>query len=167
MRPRELALDSSPSYGFIEHCLKWYREQRGETFEYVALLEPTSPLTNINDFKKAYKALLDHNLAESITSVTRADAYHPSFAMSKNNTGLLSSAAFPNGLRRQDLDECFFLDGGLYISSVESFLKNKGFYHEKMLGIELAEYKSIEIDTLKDFICAEALMKNKEVLLND
>jgi CMP-N,N'-diacetyllegionaminic acid synthase len=164
LRPKQLSLDSSPSFSFVEHCIGWCRDNLNEQFDYIALLEPTSPLTDSNDLKKAYENLLCHGFADSIVSVTRAESFHPSFSLSMREDGFLDASSFANGLRRQDLTDCYFLDGGLYISKVDSYLQNKGFYHSKTIGIELARYKSIEIDTLEDFICAEALMKHREVL---
>lgn len=43
LRPKELARDDSPTIDAIMHAINWF-EERGEYFDLVVLLEPTSPL---------------------------------------------------------------------------------------------------------------------------
>ena len=45
LRPKELATDTSSSSVVIEHALNYYKSQ-GEIFDYVLLLQPTSPMRN-------------------------------------------------------------------------------------------------------------------------
>ncbi|MCE9613247.1 MAG: N-acetylneuraminate synthase family protein [Lentisphaerae bacterium] len=48
MRPAELAGDRTPSAPVVQHALTWYAE-RGEHFDEVVLLQPTTPLTAPDD----------------------------------------------------------------------------------------------------------------------
>ena len=66
-----------------------------------------------------------------------------------------------NSLRRQDLEPCYFLDGSIYLSSIESLKNNCGFYHSRTYGFVLPKWKSLEIDDLDDFLMVEALMMHK------
>lgn len=166
LRPEELAKDTATSFDVIDHCLKWYKENKNMIFKYVVLLEPTSPLTEAEDIDKAIEFLEKSSVAKSLVTVVKAESFHPDFCVTLGSNALIKPHnGFANNVRRQDLKDIFFLDGSLYVSEVESLLKYKGFYHEETLGLQLEDYKSIEIDSLKDFICAEAIMKNKEKFL--
>ena len=41
IRPKELALDNTPTFEVIEHTIKFYKENLKKEFDYVVLLEPT------------------------------------------------------------------------------------------------------------------------------
>ena len=54
--------------------------------------------------------------------------------------------------RRQEIKmKTFFLDGSLYLSKIESFLKNKGFISKNTYGFLMPKIKSFEIDDKIDF----------------
>ena len=49
IRPESLAQDESNSIDVMKHALEWFNENKGLQFEYLLLLQPTSPLRNEND----------------------------------------------------------------------------------------------------------------------
>lgn len=72
LRPAELALDSSPSIDFILHTLDWLQLHK-DIYEYLVLLEPTSPLRDSEDVDLAIEALLNQgDRADSILGVKHA-----------------------------------------------------------------------------------------------
>lgn len=161
-RPALLAGDAASSVEVLFHALD-YLASKGELFEYVVLLEPTSPLRDLTDIVGALELLDTVDYIESVVSVAKSEASHPSFLFIVQD-GLLQpmSGSQPIGLRRQDLKEDFYyLEGSVYVSSVVSLRENKGFYHLGTAPWIVDRYKSIEIDDLSDFIVTEALMKAK------
>jgi N-acylneuraminate cytidylyltransferase/CMP-N,N'-diacetyllegionaminic acid synthase len=132
-------------------------------------LEPTSPFTSSKDISQAIKLLTSKdNSAESVVGVAKNDTYHPKYAVTKENGYLkpyLLNSFNDIPINRQDLNDVWFFDGSLYISYVDSFKKHREFYHSKTLGIELDEYKKIEIDSTFDFEIAKNILneKNKEI----
>ena len=70
----------------------------------------------------------------------------------------------PTGLRRQDLDPIFFLDGTLYVSRVDVLRRKRSFYHEDTVAFEVPKWKSLEIDDVDDFIMVEALMARRSAV---
>jgi CMP-N,N'-diacetyllegionaminic acid synthase len=74
MRPPELASDTATSIDAIVHALNWLAE-RGRSFEYLVLLEPTSPLREAADIDAAI-AKLESTGAEAVVSVARAESVH-------------------------------------------------------------------------------------------
>lgn len=166
LRPAELASDTAPSIGFILHALDALAET-GDVFDYVVLLEPTSPLTEGSDVDAALEQLVAAD-ADAIVGVSRLEATHPAFAVRKAADGSISpfaAANFGDLPRRQDIEPLFGLDGTLYISSVEALRRERGFCHARTLGYESARHKAHEVDDLVDFICIEAIAANLETIL--
>ncbi len=164
LRPEELARDDSPTIGTILHALNWF-EEKGQRFDYLALLEPTSPLREKEDIDQCIYLLVNNEIAKSIVSAARLESAHPEFnIIIDTKTGFIrkfNGDSNFNVLRRQDLPDVYFFDGTIYISEVETLKIKKTFYHERCLAYIVPRWKSLEIDELPDLICAEALIKNR------
>jgi CMP-N,N'-diacetyllegionaminic acid synthase len=160
LRPADLASDTAPSIGFILHALSTL-EAEGEVYDFVVLLEPTSPLTEASDVDGALEQLVASN-ADAIVGVSAMETQHPAFSVLRDATGRIKpaqSADFANLPRRQDLAPVFALDGSLYISAVAALRRESGFCHDRTLGFVTERHKAFEVDDLVDFIAIEAIMQ--------
>ncbi|XDZ70392.1 acylneuraminate cytidylyltransferase family protein [Alphaproteobacteria bacterium LSUCC0744] len=157
IRPASLAGDTASSIDVIIHALD-FLETNGRFFDIVLLLEPTSPLREVSDIQTALQLLIDMN-ASAIVSVCRAESTHPAFMFRVTARGRLEpfSSASPTGIRRQEIEPLFYLDGTVYASRVESLRKQRSFYHEDTLAYEVSKWKALEIDDIDDFEMAEAI----------
>ena len=168
LRPAEHASDTAPSIAFIEHALDTLAAA-GDRYDLLVLLEPTSPLTEAADIDAALEALVAARpLAESIVGVTGLVSTHPAFAVRLDAQGLMQPYAAPSfGLlpRRQDTEPLYSLDGSLYISTVEAIRRERGFCHARTLPFITPRWKSFEVDDLVDFICIEAILANRALIL--
>jgi CMP-N,N'-diacetyllegionaminic acid synthase len=167
LRPAELATDTAPSIAFIEHALDAL-EAAGDRYDYLVLLEPTSPLTETADVDAALETLdAQRAVADAVVGVTPIVGAHPAFAVRMDDRGLLrpfqheTFAALP---RRQDVEPLYSLDGSLYASTVAALRRERGFCHARTLPYVTPRSKSFEIDDLVDFICIEAIMAHRELL---
>ena len=162
LRPDELAQDTTPSMDVVLHAINFF-QSKGEEFDLVVMLEPTSPQRDANDIIGAIELLITTPTAESVVGVSQTESAHPAFLVSIKN-GFI----FPYGkqaiqvVRRQDIDELFFFEGSMYVSKTESLVKRKSFYHEKTLGYVMPKWKSFEVDDTVDFIIIESLMNAKK-----
>lgn len=167
LRPEPLANDCAPSIGFVLHALDTL-EQCGERFDYLVLLEPTSPLTESEDIDQALVKLDEAQMsADAVVGVTTMETVHPAFAVKMAENGSISpylNAGFCNLPRRQDLEPVYSMDGSLYISSVEALRRERSFCHQRTLGFLMPRYKSFEVDDLVDFICIDAIWRNLEAI---
>ena len=165
MRPAHLAHDTASSMDVILHALDTLASQ-GQEYEYVILLEPTSPLTEASDVEAALSRLrAAGTAADAIVGICRVEATHPEYDVRRDRSGLISPYAvqdFKSLRRRQDIEELYFLEGSLYISRVEAFRRYKTFYHERTLGYEVPRWKSLEVDDIFDFIMVEAVVRQRE-----
>lgn len=164
LRPAELACDTAPSSAFIVYTLNKMKNENN-SFDYFILLEPTSPLRDVEDVDKSIKMLIDSPESESCVGVAMSGTIHPAFMVVKGETGYLE-ALMPDKstLRRQDLPDVYFFEGSVYVSSVDAYLNKRTFYHDKTLPYIVPEWKSHEVDDFVDFAIIEAVMKLK---LND
>jgi len=161
IRPDELAGDLASSADVVIHALDELAKD-GDIFDYVVLLEPTSPLTTNTDIDQALKSLDDsRNHADAIVGISRVEATHPDFDVRRGSDGIITPYAakdFSSLKRRQDVEELYFLDGSLYISDVQVFISRRSFYHERTMGQIMPRWKSFEIDEYIDFVCVEAIL---------
>jgi N-acylneuraminate cytidylyltransferase/CMP-N,N'-diacetyllegionaminic acid synthase len=166
LRPAELASDTATSISVIEHAIEFTSSQN-ETYDYCVLLEPTSPTTESSDVDLAIDKLVQNrSIADAIVGVSRLEGTHPVFSVSISLDGIIHpyiSQEQNNSIRRQDTEDLFFFDGSLYISDTSVFLQKRGFYHERTLGFVTPKWKSLEIDDMIDFVCVEAILKNRNI----
>jgi CMP-N,N'-diacetyllegionaminic acid synthase len=167
LRPKRLAKSTSKSFDSILHCLNYFKKNK-TFFDYIVLLEPTSPLTTHEDIDRALKILHTHKSnSTSIVGVSKNTNNHPSFLTKiKKNGNIKPYLKNVEAIRRQSLSPLYFFDGSLYISKVDTILKKKTFYHDKTLPYITEKYKSFEVDDMIDYVCIEAILKNKKKIIN-
>tara|TARA_B110000444_G_C18793339_1_gene573578 strand:- start:489 stop:1217 length:729 start_codon:yes stop_codon:yes gene_type:complete len=161
LRPSNLASDTTLSSEVIIHMLETLNSELAD-FEYLLLLEPTSPLTTGDDIDKALIKLDSNNKFTALTSVAKIESNHPEYCLSIDENKIQPyKRKFPGkAIRRQEIEDLYFLDGSLYLSRIKSFIETKSFYHEKTLPFIVPYWKSFEIDTYLDLVCIEAIMNN-------
>jgi CMP-N,N'-diacetyllegionaminic acid synthase len=163
IRPKKFAQDNSSSVDAIEHAINFLKK-KGLTFDYVLLLEPTSPLRTHKDIDKSINKIMSNNY-DSLVSVSKLESFHPSFLYNKNKKGFLSpfSKSKKKYIRRQDLETMYFLEGSIYISKITTLMKKRTFCHDKTVPFIMPKWKSIEIDDKLDLVMAEAIIKKKKL----
>lgn len=158
MRDEELSNDYASSWDVVKDILHRY-ENVGEFFDTVCLLQPTSPLRDSDHIRSAYD-MLNHKKAESIISVTEME-HSPQWTNTLPNDlsmeGFIKSDIYNRN--RQSLEPYYRLNGALYIVKTAHLLQNDSIYGKKSFAYIMAADKSIDIDTLSDFIIAEAYLK--------
>lgn len=160
LRPAALASDTAPSIDFILHALDTLAAA-DEHYDYLLLLEPTSPLTEASDIDRALSELAAQAAsADAIVGVSALVSTHPAFAVRVEDSGRIApyaTSSFGQLLRRQDTEPLFSLDGSLYLSTVSALRSERSFCHQRTLPYITPRHKSFEVDDLLDFICIEAI----------
>lgn len=162
MRPKELARDDSTTSDVILHVLNWF-ESTGEKYDYLALLEPTSPLREKNDIDNGIMKLIENeNKANSLVSVGEIALEHPFISKKINDKGCVKpfyKVKYSCVKRRQDLSKAYFPYGVLYLSKVSDIKEYKTFYQKKTMPMFIKRWQNYEIDDIWDFVCIEAILK--------
>ncbi len=125
MRPAELATDKASSFSVILHAID-FLEKKGEKYNYLVLLEPTSPLRTVEDIDIPLKKLIQHPKAKAIGGLMKTESDHPDFTLVLNDEGMIRP--FMGGeriaiKRRQDLKDVYYPEGTIYISEINSLRK--------------------------------------------
>ncbi len=161
-RPGALATDDACSIDTVLHAVDFFRSA-GTRFDYLVLLEPTSPLRETEDIDNCIELLVDDGRGKSVVSVTRLECMHPLFnVVIDAETGLLrnlNGGCSFTALRRQDLPEVYYFEGTVYMSEVSFLQKKRTFYHDLTLPYVVPKWKAVEIDDIYDLACAEAILK--------
>lgn len=159
LRPADLATDTASSLDVLFHAID-FLEQQGDKYDYLLLLEPTSPLREISDIDGAIRLCALSPEIESVVGVAKVDNTHPSFLFLLEDGRLQPmQGRQPTGLRRQDLKrDYYFLEGSVYVTSLQALRRERTFYHDATAPWIVDKYKAVEIDTVADFVVADALM---------
>ncbi len=161
IRPKKLATDKASSFSVLKHAIEFFKKKE-VYFDYVLMLEPTSPLRNSKDIDFCINKVQKNNI-ETLVSVTRVIDQHPSFLYSISKKNILKPYLKKQQklyIRRQDVSPLYYLEGSLYISKITTLLNKRTWYHKKTQAYEVEKWKSLEIDDIDDFKLAEFYIKN-------
>jgi CMP-N-acetylneuraminic acid synthetase len=164
MRPDELATDTATSIDVVFHALD-HLSGIGKEYDYVAVLEPTSPLRKKGDLDKSIRILIDSNdKAECLVSLGKIALEHPIYAKKIEKTGCVSPYFKVSGKysRRQDLPIAYFPYGVIYLSKVSALRKYRTFYQKRTISYLIERWQNYEIDDAYDYKCIVSIMKEKK-----
>lgn len=160
LRSDFLSNDTASSFDVVEHCLEYYKRNQNREFEYLILLQPTSPLRTSEDIKKAIN-LLEDKKAYGIISICETE-HSPLWTNTIDDSLSLNNFLRDEvkNTRSQDLPTFYRLNGAIYICKVSEFLKQKTFFlNENIFGYIMDKETSIDIDTKLDFVVADFLIQ--------
>lgn len=154
IRPPELAQDDSSVNDVIVHALN---EVTG--YDFVMLLQPTSPLTLTQDIDGCIEFCIISN-AKSIISVTESGKT-PYWMFHMDNNSKLQPVLGQEHLdsRRQDLPLAYIPTGAVYMAQSSWFMENRSFYSDITMGYVIPRERSIDIDSELDFKFFEFSLK--------
>lgn len=163
LRPAELATDEAKSIDVVFHALDYFSQQNAE-YDYLVLLQPTSPLRTKEDITRSLELLIENEVrADSLVSVGEISHGHPAMVQEIDDGGFLQPFLGQRitALRRQDLPAAYVPYGVLFISKVDKLKLYKTFYQEKTLPYVIQRWQHYEIDDIYDFTVTEAILKQK------
>jgi len=156
-RPNELASDTATTFDTLKHTI-----DNIEKYDYIILLQATSPLRNEKHIDKAIE-LLESKEADAIVSVCEMDhspLWSNTLPLDNSMIGFLKDAILNK--RSQDLEKYFRLNGAIYICKTEKLLENKSFFlKDSIFAYVMDKESSIDIDEKIDFIFAKTLISVK------
>ena len=160
IRPAEFATDESSSYDVIRHALSYFENKESELFDFIVLLEPTSPLREDDDIDKMLEIIAarqdEFDAIVSIGEVTE----HPSIMKRLSGQAIEPFCQdLAHSKRRQDNSPAYFPFGVAYIARTNSLLKENTFYTHRCTYFLIKRYQNYEIDDIYNFICAENVMR--------
>lgn len=129
-------------------------------FDFILLLQPTSPLRTKEDITNIIKLQKQYN-ASSLVSVCEAKENPALFYEINNDNYLSKSFEQYKGSNRQEYKRNYIINGALYLSSVENLKNNKSFITNKTIPYVMPRERSIDIDDITDIRWGEFIQKYK------
>lgn len=156
-RPNQLSLDDSTTISVVLDLLNY---KKFSNYDYVVLLQPTSPLRKTYHITKAIE-LLEQKKADGVISVSKSTEYPEHMntlpKSLKMHNFIDKQTAF---IRTQDLPIYYRLNGAICITRISSLIREKTFFLEKNIyAYVMPKDASIDIDDIDDFRYAEYLSK--------
>lgn len=160
MRPESLARDDTPMLPVIRHAVKKL-EDSGDRFDAICLLQPTNPLRRPEDIDNCIR-LLDEQEADSVVSMLPVPVeFNPHWVWFSDSNGYLKIATgeempIP---RRQELPAAWHREGSVYVTRRDVLVERNTFYGTRMIGYMMDPEKTVNIDTMEDWVRAEKLIE--------
>lgn len=161
LRPAELAKSDTPMWPVLRHALAEVEKDEGSRYDFLVLLDPTSPTRTPADIALALERIAVDRDAAGIVSVSEP-AYSPVWHTVVEKDGAMTD--FMDGgrySRRQDVPRVLVINGLLYVwragfvRTTPTGWRGQG----RHLMLETPALRACSIDTLEEFAAMEALVK--------
>lgn len=164
IRPEHLSNDESKSIDVVLHVIDELKS-KGRSFDYVMLLQPTSPLRTGRHIREAVSLL---HSKDAIAVVSVCPISHPVEWVGEISSDLSLDSFFENmpiNKRSQDFTKKYRLNGAIYLISVDGLIKNKALTSRKGTYAYLMRPEdSVDIDTEIDHALCELLINRRSDL---
>ena len=160
LRPKILSRNTTSLVDTLFHFHQWAKNKK-IVYDYLVVLQPTSPLRNYKDINSAVK-IVKRKKYKSLFSISNS-LEHPyetiKFDKKKWKYVLSKSKLY---YRRQDFDfESYFINGAIYIIHRKLVIQ-KRIYDKKNHGFfVMPKQRSIDINDLSDIKIARGLLNKK------
>tara|TARA_Y100001960_G_scaffold109400_1_gene117311 strand:- start:611 stop:1315 length:705 start_codon:yes stop_codon:yes gene_type:complete len=160
-RPDSFASDNSTMEIVINHALKFFKT-KNLLFKSIVLLQPTSPIRKIQDFKNVKKMFRkDIDMVVSVRK-GRENPYYLLFE--ENNFGYLEKSKKISINRRQDAPLVYCLNGSFFMINTKSLEKKSIENFSKIVKVEMPFERSVDIDDELDWDYLNFLIVKKNLL---
>ena len=156
-RPIEFAQDSSLASDYLK-----YHSQMIRKFDYMMLLQVTSPLRNTYDIQESFRLLTESNDEDTVLiSFTKAGV-RPRTLFFVNQEGYAQSLIQTTERNRQDEKDLFRVNGAIFAAKTLTLEKLEyDFLKGKVKSYIMPQERSVDIDTLNDFNRAQNLFNTE------
>ena len=148
----------------ISHAVNWLKEKEDYVPDYVLLRQPTSPFVQTAHINGAIKLLIKNNADSVISVIPVPGHYNPHWqvVITKNDKlKLFIMDDMKNVIkRRKEITLTYIRDGGIFLCKREPLVGDRpSLYGDDVRAYIMNSDYSIDIDSEKDLIAAEAMLK--------
>lgn len=155
LRPENLAEDKSTSIQVIQHALHWLKENENAEYDYVMILQPTSPFRTAEDIDACIEKIIETG-ADSVMSMVELVDFSVK-KIKRIEDDVIVSVFEEEGNQssfRNDGEKLYKRNGAVYLTKVEVLLKDDLFGTvSRPYGMPLE--RSLDINEPYDFFLAE------------
>lgn len=160
MRPQELASDTAKSIPVIQHALQWKKTHEGKEFDYVMILQPTSPLRTAADIDACIEKIVETG-ADSVMSMVKLEDFSAAKLKVIDKDGKILPWQEDEGKEsksRSELSHVYKRNCAIYLTRVSLMMAGDMFGKDSRAYIMPPE-RSIDINVPFDLHCANILIK--------
>jgi CMP-N,N'-diacetyllegionaminic acid synthase len=134
-------------------------EERGEVYDYICLVQPTSPLLIADDIHNVVN-LLQKNKADMVISVCETP-FNANWCGSLFKDLSMKNFFKENisRTRRQNFKKTYVLNGAIYIGKRDMFYYKKDYYKENTYAYIMPQERSVDIDSWFDLKISSYLLR--------
>ena len=154
-RPKSLSGDRIRNSEVMIHAVKFMEKKNNCKYDFIFLLQPTSPFRKKNDIDKAIKLLANSEL-DSIASVRG-----PYFKKDPNLKKIDKKGNLVDYKKviKDNFEPFYIYNASIYGIKRKSLLRNKKFVTKKQIPFLMDEIHSVDINDEHDILIANALMQ--------
>ncbi len=153
VRPAELATADAGSMDVVRHAL----ETLPERYDFVVLLQPTSPFCTGEDIDGAVRLCVESGAPSCVSVCPPAKPPHWNFELGGNGRMKPILPAHYLIPRRQDLPQVFAPNGAVYAARCEWIVNQPSFMSPETVAYVMPTERSLDIDCEFDLVLAEAV----------
>jgi CMP-N,N'-diacetyllegionaminic acid synthase len=151
-RPAMYAADDSPTEAALLHVLDALAANGEAEWDYIIVLEPTSPLRSANTIRRCITTIVQHD-APSLLTVRE----------SRENIGTIENGFFrplrAGAPRRRQERMPFYVESStVYVCRVDYLRATRSLVAEPWCACVVPDIEAVDINTPEDFVFAESLI---------
>ena len=154
-RPKSLSGDRIRNSEVMIHAVKFMEKKNNCKYDFIFLLQPTSPFRKKNDIDKAIKLLANSEL-DSIASVRGPYLKKDPNLKKIDKKGNLVDY---KKVIKDNFEPFYIYNASIYGIKRKSLLRNKKFVTKKQIPFLMDEIHSVDINDEHDILIANALMQ--------
>ena len=153
-RPPELACDET----LIEHVLIHALDSIKEAYDYIVLLQPTSPLRTPKDIDECIALCNEHGASACVSVFQTKKSPYWTFRVDESGCMTPFLRAEEPSHPRQNLLNTHMVNGAVYVAEVPWYIKNQTFFSANTVAYIMPPERSVDIDTKLDLMLVESIM---------
>lgn len=157
VRPAELATDDVEIEKVLFHAL----DQMPETYDWIVLLQATSPLRTADDIDAGVRKCRECGASALVAVCESPKSPHWMHELTEDD---VLTPAMPDVMRashRQQLPPVYVANGALYVARVPWLRETRTFYSDTTMAYVMPRERSVDIDTGLDLTLARAIIAER------
>ncbi|MEX2140295.1 MAG: acylneuraminate cytidylyltransferase family protein [Pirellulales bacterium] len=155
-RPVDLAAADTPTIAVVLHAL-----DQLPGFDYVVLLQPTSPLRTALDIDGAVEKCISAQAPSCVSVVCVEKSPHWMYYLNGQQRLRPVLAGERMASRRQDAEPVYVLNGAVYIARIDVLRETAQFVTEATVAYRMPPDRSADVDTELDLRWCEFLLSDR------
>ncbi len=157
MRPGELASDTASGVAPVLHML----DTLPEKYDYVVLLQPTSPLRTVEDIDGCIKRCIEHDANCCISMVEASVSPYYTFHLTEDDRLKFVIEQDSYFTARQQLPDTYEPNGAVYVAKCDWIRRTQKYLTAETLAYVMPRERSLDVDDLFDFELCEMVLQKR------